>query len=135
MTTSALLYAPVDYWALTPAAKAEICNGCGASGGRRFPGHIWWLDITEACNIHDYMYHLGLTEQDREEADKAFLNNLLRIIEKDSVDFAIIKTLRRWRAMTYYGAVRDFGGPAFWDNKNKPGEMQNPSQVLVPAVA
>lgn len=128
--TKALLYAPTSYWRLTPAAKAEICNGCGGKNGRRVPGTIWGLEITEACNIHDYMYHVGRTEQDRAEADRAFLNNMLRIIEADSIKFSFLKQLRSYRAITYYRAVRDFGGPSFWNDKNAPGEMQIPAELV-----
>lgn len=127
--TKALLFAPAEYWRLSPAAKAEICNGCGARKGFKVPDTIWGLSIVEACNIHDYMYHVGRTEQDREEADRAFLNNLIRIIEADSINFAPLKALRRYRAMSYYNAVRDFGGPAFWDDKNKPEEMRVPGML------
>ena len=133
MTTKAKLCAPAEYWKLTPAAKAEICNGCGARKGLKVPNRMWGLRIVEACNIHDYMYHVGSTEQDRQDADQAFLNNLIRIIEADSINFALLKFLRRWRAMTYYSTVRDFGGPAFWDEKNAPEEMMIPSTALTPA--
>lgn len=125
--TRATLFAPAAFWRLTPAQRAALCNGCGARRGLPVPGTIWGLDISIACDIHDYMYMGGETEADREEADRAFLNNLLRIIEADSIPFGPLKWLRRYRAVTYYAAVRDFGGPAFWDSKNKPGEMQIPA--------
>ncbi len=112
------LFAPAEYFQLSPAAHKAICNGCGTSGwkGRLVPGHLLWLSIKEACDIHDYMYHVGNSIADKEEADRVFLNNMLRIVEAESVWL-----LRRWRrhmAIDYYGAVRDFGGPAFWTDKN-----------------
>ena len=53
--------------------------------------------------------------------DRAFLNNMLRIIEAES---KWLTWLRRSRAMKYYSAVRDFGGPAFWKGKNKSTEIR-----------
>ena len=112
------LFAPSGYLTLTPAAKAELCNGCGAKGfGWTVPESMWFLDIGEACNIHDFMYLVGQTEEDRHEADRVFLNNLIRIIEAKS-KWQIVKMIRRRRALKYYWAVRHFGGPAFWAGKN-----------------
>ncbi len=113
-----MLYAPEAYWLLSPAAKAEIVNGCGTAGwkGKLVPGHLLWLSIKEACDIHDYMYYVGTCLADKEEGDRVFLNNMLRIVESESVWF--LKRRRRHMAMDYYGAVRDFGGPAFWADKN-----------------
>jgi hypothetical protein len=117
------LYAPPMYQSLTPEGKAEICNGCGAKGsGWLIPDSMWFLNITEACNIHDFMYLIGEDEEDRHEADRVFLNNLLRIIEAET-KWAWLKPLRRRRALKYYEAVRMFGGPAFWSGKNEP-EME-----------
>lgn len=114
------LYAPPMYQLLTPESKAEICNGCGAKGyGWLIPDSMWFLNITEACNIHDFMYLVGVDEEDREEADRVFLNNLIRIIEAKTKLWPL-KMLRHRRALKYYEAVRYFGGPAFWTGKNEP---------------
>jgi hypothetical protein len=118
------LYAPGLYWALSPEGKADICNGCGTKGFTWLvPDSMYGLDISEACNIHDFMYVVGVDEEDRAEADRVFKNNLFRIIEAKS-KWAIIKILRRRRAVTYYQAVRMFGGPPFWNGKNEPGTEQ-----------
>jgi len=98
------LYAPGLYWALSPEGKADICNGCGTKG-------------------FTFMYTVGVDEEDRAEADRVFKNNLFRIIEAKT-KWAIIKILRRRRAVTYYQAVRMFGGPPFWNGKNEPGTEQ-----------
>ena len=114
------LYAPPLYWSLSPEGKADLCNGCGAKGfGWMVPDSMWLLDISEACDIHDFMYAVGVDESDREEADRVFLNNLLRIIEANT-RYNWLKLLRKRRAAKYYHAVRCFGGPAFWKNKNEP---------------
>jgi hypothetical protein len=112
------LYAPGGYWALSPVIKDKLCNGCGAKGfGWAIPDTIYGLRITEACNIHDYMYNIGKTDEDKKIADRTFLNNLLRIIETCSHNW-IIRWLRGRRANAYYLAVKTFGGPAFWGDKN-----------------
>jgi hypothetical protein len=114
------LYAPPLYWSLSPEGKADICNGCGAKGfGWTVPETIWGLKITEACNIHDFMYLVGVDEEDRQEADRVFFNNLIRIIEAKTKLWPL-KMLRHRRALKYYEAVRCFGGPAFWAGKNEP---------------
>lgn len=68
--------------------------------------------------------------EDKEESDRALLNNIVRVINhrfdtsgkfyRRSGYGLLLKKRRLARAMTYYAAVRDFGGPAFWNNKNKP---------------
>lgn len=124
MKTKATLFAPETYWNLTPHDRKILTNGCGTKGigGLLVPDTVWGLSITPACNIHDYMYHEGKTIEDKQSADRTFLNNMLRIVETES-SFGLLKTLRSYRAMSYYEAVRDFGGPAFWSGKNKPEEM------------
>ena len=113
-----LCYAPPEYVKASPELRNEICNGCGSARSKFdfVPDTIWGLSISEACNIHDWMYHWGRTIEDKEEADRVFLNNLLRIIKKRSAN-KFIMFLREQRAMKYYSAVNLKGGPAFWDGK------------------
>jgi hypothetical protein len=125
------LYAPAAYWQLSPAALAEIVNGCGPTGwkGDLIPDHLLWVKIADACDIHDYMYLVGKTEADREEADRVFLNNMLRIAEAFSAN-VFTRYGRRKLALHYYSVVRDYGGPYFWIDKN-PGEtFKNPEKVF-----
>ena len=121
MTT---LFAPPDFWRLSAIAKKKICNGCGTKGlcGYLIPDTIWGLKITIVCDIHDFMYDVGKTLKDKEEADRVFLNNLLRLIDAET-SLAVLKWLRRRRAKTYYDAVCLLGGPAFWAGKNKGEEL------------
>ena len=63
------------------------------------------------------MYHEGRTIEDKEEADRVFLNNLLRIIDRENKWYKPTG-LMRCRARNYYRAVKYFGGPAFWEWKN-----------------
>lgn len=116
-----ILFAPETYKKLSAVAKAAIVNGCGAM--RSFdlvPDNLYGLAITEACNIHDYMYHTGETIEDKNEADRVFFNNMLRLINAKT-KYKWLKRLRRRRAWVYYLAVKNFGGPAFWDGKQSTG--------------
>lgn len=95
-------------------------NGCGADKARFdfVPDTIYGVYIFEACRIHDWAYKVGKTIEDKQHADREFLNNLLRIIE--SVDKWYYPTmLARRRALKYYEAVVAFGGVAYWEGKNK----------------
>lgn len=118
------LFAPPGYWRLTPEQKAEVCNGCGSRSTWWVPDTIWGLCVTPACNIHDYMYAVGETAQDKEDADTAFLNNMLRLIQAQA-SWPLLARLRAHRARVYYRAVRDLGGPFYWDSKNAPDEMRS----------
>lgn len=125
------LYAPEGYWAALPETLKQITNGCGTSGwkGALVPETIYFLSVKAACNIHDYMYAAGRTLADKAEADRVFLNNMLRIIEAAG-GCSLLKMLRRRRARIYFEAVDHFGGPAFWDGKNEPGTVQVPRLLL-----
>ena len=119
------LFAPAEYWKATDAARAEVCNGCGTKGlaGILVPDNLDGLSITECCNIHDWMYTFGSKQEDKDEADIVFLNNMVRLINANQT-IEPLMAVRRQHCMLYYSAVRDFAGPAFWDNKNKPEEMR-----------
>ena len=120
-----VLYAPDGFRSLTDADKKEICNGCGAKNGFPVPDTFYLLDISMACNIHDYMYHAGKTLKDKKEADRVFKNNLFRIVRFESCCW-LLRKLRLQRAKTYYLFVKEWGASAFWENKNK-----NNNKVLV----
>ena len=118
------LYAPSGYITATAAVRDSVCNGCGTAGLGDFlvPDTIWGLSVREACRIHDWMYVFGETIADKDEADRVFLNNMLRLIQARN-SCRLLTGLRRVRARTYYRAVRMFGGPAFWRGKNSPANL------------
>lgn len=115
------LYAPKAYWDAIDAKAdlSSILNGCGEEDwkGALIPENLLGLSVTPACNIHDWMYAKGKTIADKDEADRVFLNNMIRIINHGTDDF-VLKKLRLAAAQTYYEAVCLFGGVAFWDGKN-----------------
>ncbi|OHD24621.1 MAG: hypothetical protein A2Y38_16740 [Spirochaetes bacterium GWB1_59_5] len=113
------LFAPASYVTAGRQTRGLVVNGCGPEGwkGALVPETMYGLDVAPACNIHDWMYVAGQTLADKEEADRVFLNNLLRLIVAADGP-AWLRWLRRRRARTYYEAVSHFGGPAFWSGKN-----------------
>jgi hypothetical protein len=117
-----LLYAPETYWALPEKERKGGC-GPGKFGDKLVPDSIWGLNIKPVCSIHDHQYAVGETIEDKDEADRVFLNNMLRLIDSAGGNW-IIKALRRHAAAKYYSAVADFGGPSFWKGKNPAGTMQ-----------
>jgi len=134
--SSSPLYAPEIYKKLSACEKKAIVNGCGAGGWKidLVPNTLYGLDVTSACNIHDYMYYAGMTNEDKNEADRVFLNNMIRLIDAgvraDSNSPLLMRRLkktlrifRRRRAYAYYFAVKKFGGPAFWQDKNNPKNL------------
>ena len=108
------LNAPESYWDLDNDEKKRICNGCGAAGAMfdYVPDKIWFLPISEACNIHDFMYHVGETVSDKKEADDIFFENI-SIIIKTCTKTRLLKLLRLRMAYTYYLAVQMYGNEAF----------------------
>ena len=108
------LYTPESYKNASSYEKDRVCNGCGPKGigSVVIPNSIWGVNITQACNVHDWMYDRGCTIQDKEQADRVFLNNMIRLIGHSS--FRWLTRLRQMSARNYYRAVRDFGGPYFW---------------------
>ncbi len=108
------LTAPDAYWGLDTQEKKRICNGCGPSGAMfdLIPDTVFFLKIGEACNIHDFCYHIGETEEDRKKADDLFLDNISMIVRKIT-NFRWLKLLRLRRAYTYFLAVQIYGKSAF----------------------
>jgi len=117
------LYAPPGYVNAPPEIKRAL-NGCGTAGWKNYlvPDTILGLCVTPACNIHDWMYTVGDTLNDKQEADRVFLNNMVRLIE-NAGGWWILKRMRLNRAFLYYQAVKNFGGAAFWDGKNSESNL------------
>lgn len=113
-----VLQAPSSYWSAAVQIRHANCNGCGTGGwkGELIPDTIWGLSVTAACNIHDWMYAEGITEDDRGEADATFLANLLALVEeaaRASIVARLIAPFRRRRCLLYFEAVREFGATPF----------------------
>jgi len=120
MAATGLLFAPASFLNTPNKTLRSICNGCGAANAKFdfVPDKIYGTYIGYACNIHDWMYHEGRSIEDKEEADRVMLNNILRLIDIDcKKKWYKPKFLMRIRAKEYYLAVKHFGGPAFWAGK------------------
>lgn len=115
------LYAPNSYYNATCEEKRKVCNGCGSKGGIKVPGTFYGLDITPACNIHDWMFEKGTTYGDFLFANAMFLLNLVLLVIEGSNWF--MKILRLARATKYFLAVALKGQDAYWKNKTKNEEM------------
>jgi len=118
--TEPKLFFSKKYLGLSEKEKERICNGCGASGWKGFlvPDTVWFLNISEACNIHDFDYEVAKPANfAKEQVDRIFFNNMIRIIDAGT-KWNWLKKLRYLRARKYYLGVKYFGGPAFWVNKN-----------------
>ena len=117
--TEGIRYIPVSYFLASDEVRKLVVNGCGA-GGWKFdivPDTIYGLLITEDCNVHDWMYDQGSTQEDKDFADEVFLHNIRARINDGSW---FLRPLRKIRAWEYYLAVRSpLGDAAFWKNKEK----------------
>ena len=64
-----------------------------------------------AADWHDYLYHLGATEDNRCDADHIFYDYMLEAVEEKCVWFS--KWWYRLQAKRNFIAVREFGGNFF----------------------
>ena len=119
LARAGILAAPASFKTATREQLLGACNGCGAAGSWfRPPKRMYGTLIIYACHIHDWMYNFGVTIEDKDEADRTMLNNMFRLIHRDSRKWYKPTFLQRRRALKYYEAVKYKGGPAFWDGKN-----------------
>lgn len=114
------VYAPKTYWEATPEEKLEVCNGCGAKNGIKVPNTMWGLDISHACNVHDWMYDEGTTLADFYFANAVFIMNLALIITGASKWLAFFRLAR---ATKYFIAVQELGSYAYWVDKKENKEL------------
>jgi hypothetical protein len=108
--------APQSYWDASPEVRAIVTNGCGPAGWKVkiVPDTVYGRNIKEDCRIHDWMYALGSSDEDKQEADVWFLHNMMVSIKNS---WWPLSWLRRVRIQEYYEAVSHFGNDAFWENK------------------
>lgn len=113
-------YAPPEVWPRL-IDKNIPKNGCGAGFTAWLIPDKWLgLDFTIPCAIHDEMYALGKTIEDKEAADRIFLNNMLRTVNDRPF---LLQPAGRFLAWQYYDKVEKYGAPAFWEGKNKLEEL------------
>jgi len=113
MTTTNIneeLLAPLEYWYARPDQIADIVNGCGSRSSHLIPDKLLGLDITKACDIHDWMYTFD--RNDRAKSDKVFFKNLL-ILNKHHSRNKFVEFFRKPLLALYYLGVRAFGSIHF----------------------
>ena len=112
------LTAPDEFIDTPISVLLEVCNGCGAAGAKFdfIPDTLWGLCICAVCHIHDFEYHHGTTEEDRDRADDRFLMNGINLIETKSGNW-FSRIARNYRMTSYYTAVAEAGAKAFWVGK------------------
>jgi hypothetical protein len=116
------LFADPECWEFKKRHPKDFESfGCGPGGlgDLLVPDTVYFLSIRPACRIHDWYYRFfpGNSEDDRKRADRIFLNNMLRIVDFHT-NFKVLRWLRKRRCNKYYFAVRAFGGPSFWADRN-----------------
>ena len=115
------LYIPKEVWERLEDKTIEK-NGCGSGwSAGLIPDVIFGLDFTMPCAVHDEMYFLGRSVEDKHEADRVFLNNMLRMVEQRPW---YLQGYGKWVAKRYYEAVVLFGASAYWDGKNNKEDMR-----------
>lgn len=87
-------------------------------GDKVVPDTMWGLCVWYPCAIHDHMYRnkMARTLYDKWVADVVLLTNLSYWIEAKT-NSRIVRAARRYRAMTYFQAVRDGGKKSFFNGK------------------
>jgi len=122
------LFAHQQVWSFAENFPDEFASyGCGPGGwgDRLVPDTVYGLSIKPACQIHDtyYRHWPDSSEQARNMIDRIFKNNMIRIVDYyTSVGW--LRWLRRRRCIKYYKMVKNFGGPAFYGERNEDNQMQ-----------
>lgn len=107
MKRTKVLKAPESYWKLSDTDKKTLLNKCGPNGPLNsvVPNDLLFLDISEACQIHDFTFLESKSLQDHKISDRLFLENQRILIEKNTRNPAL-KWARHIGAFIYYSATR-----------------------------
>ena len=110
------LYAPLSYWESSREEKENHINGCGPHHlpSWLIPDNLLGANITESCNIHDWMFKESKIEEDFKNTDQVFLKNMQREIPQNE---GILRMLRNSLIYVYYGAVRVYSIFSRWNQK------------------
>lgn len=101
------LEVPADRAEASPETLQHIETGCGPSFLTRAGLNVFMnVSLVEACNIHDWQYTWGHSEDERKQADDLMLRNMHRIVHSKR---DIWHPFRLAWADSYYVAVRTFG--------------------------
>lgn len=101
------LRAPKSYVEAPLEVKERIVNKCGPDGviNHLVPNHLLGLDISESCDIHDWMFAEAENQRAHQQSDVVFLKNIKTQIRKSKTN-SLLKSVRYGMAYIYFGAVR-----------------------------
>ena len=85
----------------------SCANGCGKSGGQKFPSTIYGVDIESACYNHDVDWAAATNYKEVLQGNERFDNNLKKICDPQSNWFT--RPLRRLRIAKFVSAVELYG--------------------------
>ena len=95
---------------------SQIVGGCGPGkwGNRLIPNSILGVDISPACDIHDFCYLIGKTEEERDQSDIELFANSYRIIKQKSKNK--LMSFLRAVILTWYFLAVAYGGESVYEN-------------------
>jgi hypothetical protein len=116
------MFAPKTYWQASPEEIGRKAGGCGPGeiGDWLVPDDFLGDPVRPPCEVHDWMYGEGETEEDKKWADLLLLINLVLAVIRDpgKLDFARLRM-----AMDYYEAVH-FGGKDAFEKGKTPKQSE-----------
>ena len=105
---------PQSYKKASKAKRNQVCNGCGPKGYDWFvPDNLLGIDITECCNIHDWMYKYGQNTKDKDWADTVFYINMHIAVAVPKNTWHTLRNCRCKLVRFYYEMVKKYGCDAF----------------------
>jgi len=106
-----MMIAPISFWDAIPEVIDAHTGGCGPGkvGDLFVPDNLLGESIFLSCRIHDWMYYVGQTLEDKKIADMIFQWNITAQID----DGEFLDGPRLELGLKYYKAVRMFGGGSF----------------------
>ncbi len=113
------LMAPTSFWNASEEEREEKTGGCGPGtiGDWLVPDTAYGESFTLMCEIHDFMYAEGLTQEEKQFADRCMQYNGNVLIQNapftGEVEDQALDVARVYRVTTYYLAVFYKGGSSF----------------------
>lgn len=107
------LEAPSSYREASVEDRRALSSGCGPRTrfglvSKAVPDHLLGVDVSEACEIHDWEY--ANAEEPRSVADARFHRNLTKLVDSRG---GPLRWFRRCLAWWYYKAVAKHGEASY----------------------
>lgn len=101
------LQAPKEYFELSKGEKKKLLNQCGPDGpiNKIIPNSLLGADISQSCDIHDYMFIKAQNKKQAKVADEVFLKNMKTEIDKKRSS-KVLSLFRKALANVYFAATR-----------------------------